>query len=90
MRTPEGRAHSLVGLLQVRVAAAGPGSRQIPGGHRRTVTAAGGAATAATEDIYEEEPPCEFVYRKRVYGSENQEPIMALRVHPPLLRGSST
>jgi len=47
---------------------------------QRTVTANG---ETYTENIYEDEPSCEIVYRKLVNGSETEiERVVALRAHP--------
>merc|ERR1712241_577168 len=47
---------------------------------QRTITANG---ETYLENIYEDEPSCEIVYRKLVNGSEtDQERVIALRAHP--------
>merc|ERR1719195_1594478 len=47
---------------------------------QRTITANG---ETYPENIYEDEPSCEIVYRKLVNGSEtDQERVIALRAHP--------
>ena len=48
---------------------------------QRTITANG---ETYLENIYEDEPSCEIVYRKLVNGSEtDHERVTAPRAHPP-------